>query len=462
MTALVGVVVVDHDGGALTLRCVESLLGLDWPPDRLRVVVVDNASVDSLAPDLEGRDPRLAVLRSEVNLGFAGGCNAGIRHLLHDVEYVGLLNNDAEADPGWLRGLVAALEGDPSAGAAGSKVLFASQFVEVELEVPVHVRGRGDRRPLGVQVLGARVDGADVWSRTQLVHGFWGPEYDGPGRPPYQWSAGRAVLRVPVGSWDRGPAAARPKAELLLAADSDVTAAVRSGPALGSVSVGAQPQWCAVDLGGPAVDVVNSAGVDLVAGGFGADRGYLEVDTGQYDGPAEVFAWSGASVLLTRAYLESAGLFDDRFFLYYEDFDLAWRGRLRGWRHVYAPASVARHVHAATTGLASPLQDHYVERNRLLTLVRNAPAPLAWSAVVRFLLVTVSYARRDVVARVLRGRRPNGEAVRRRLGSFVAFLRLAPAALAGRRRARRGAALTEADLRNWMVTVDDRVVGTRE
>jgi GT2 family glycosyltransferase len=447
------VVVVDHDGGALTLRCVESLLALDWPPDRLRVVLVDNASVDSLAPKLEGRDSRLSVLRSEVNLGFAGGCNAGIRLLLPDVDYVALLNNDAEADVGWLRALVAALEGDPTVGAASSKVLFSSRFIELLLETPVRVRGRGDRRPVGVQVLGARVDGADVWPRAQLVCGFWGPEHHG--QHTYQWSAERAVLRVPVTDGTDAP-----EAELLLAADRDVAAVLRSGASEVSVAVGTEPRWCPIDLGGEAVDVVNSAGVDLLVGGYGADRGYLEVDGGQYDAAGEVFAWSGASVLLSRSYLQSVGLFDERFFLYYEDLDLAWRGRLRGWRHVYEPHSVARHVHAASTGMASPLQTHYVERNRLLTLVRNAPAPLAWSAVVRFLLITLSYAVRDLVAPVLSRRRVATTTVRRRARSFAAFVRLLPAALAGRLGTRRGARLTDEELMGWMVTAPDTVVGT--
>jgi GT2 family glycosyltransferase len=455
MTPFVGVVVVDHDGGALTLRCAESLLALDWPPDRMRVVLVDNASVDSLAPKLEGRDPRLRILRSETNLGFAGGCNAGIRVLLPDADYVALLNNDAEADPGWLRALVDALEGDHTVGAAASKVLFSSPFAEVCLEAPVHVRGRGDSRRLGVRVLGARVDGADVWSRTQLVRGFWGPEHDGGGQAPFQWSAESALLRVPVSRTEVD------NAELLLAADRDVSVVLRSGTDSVSVDVSGEPRWHAVPLAATPVDVVNSAGVDLLNGGYGADRGYLEADSGQYDESTEVFAWSGASVLLSRAYLESAGLFDERFFLYYEDFDLAWRGRLRGWRHVYAPRSVARHVHAATTGLASPLQAHYVERNRLLTLTRNAPASLAWAAAVRFVLITASYARRDICARLLRGQRPSTEVVRRRVRAFVAFLRLAPGALARRREARRGALMSDAELRAWMVTAADPVVGTK-
>lgn len=447
MTPLVGAVVVDHDGGALTLRCVESLLALDWPPDRLRVVVVDNASVDKLAPKLERRDPRLNVVRSEVNLGFGGGCNLGISHL-PDADYVALLNNDAEADAGWLRPLVDALEADSTAGAAASKVLFSSPFVEVELEAPVIVPGRGDSRRLGVRVMGARVDGSDVWPRTQLVHGVWGPE---PGDPPSQWTADQALVRVPApGS----------EAALLLAADRPLSVQLRCGSAAASVDVDREPRWCAVPMTADPVEVVNSAGVELLAGGYGADRGYLEVDRSQFDAPAEVFAWSGASALLSRAYLESAGLFEERYFLYYEDLDLAWRGRLRGWRHVYVPASVARHVHAASTGRASPLQSHYVERNRLLTLVRDAPVGLAWSAVVRFVFITLSYVRRDAVSRVLHGRRPSFVIVRRRIRSFVAFLGLAPGALIARRRLRRGARLADQDVRDWMVTAAERVVGT--
>ncbi len=73
--------------------------------------------------------------------------------------------------------------------------------------------------------------------------------------------------------------------------------------------------------------------------------------------------------------------FDERFFLYYEDTDLAWRGRLRGWRYRYAAgrdrASPSRRVVRA--GFAG-VRAFYTERNRLLTLAKNAPAGLAWRA----------------------------------------------------------------------------------
>ena len=120
--------------------------------------------------------------------------------------------------------------------------------------------------------------------------------------------------------------------------------------------------------------MLNNVGSVVLADGHGADRGYLERDAGQFDEVEEVFAWCGAAVLLSREYLETVGLFEDRYFLYYEDFDLSWRGRAEGWRYLYVPASVVRHVHSASSVEGSRLFQHYDERNRLLTLTRNAPA----------------------------------------------------------------------------------------
>ena len=64
-------------------------------------------------------------------------------------------------------------------------------------------------------------------------------------------------------------------------------------------------------------------------------------------------------------YLQEVGLFDERFFLYYEDTDLSWRGRMRGWRYGYVPTSVVRHEHAASSGEGTELFRYFVERNRL-------------------------------------------------------------------------------------------------
>ena len=195
-----------------------------------------------------------------------------------------------------------------------------------------------------MRVSGVRVDGRDEWRRTQFVRGWHREELDA--GTPFRWSSGHALLRVPAGA----------TVELRL---------------------GSKPEWQPVVPEGPVVDVVNNAGSILVEGGYGADRGFQEVDRGQYDEPAEVFAWCGASALLRRAYIDDVGGFDERLFLYYEDFDLAWRGRARGWRYLYVPDSVVRHVHTASSVEGSARFDYYVERNRLLVHAKNAPAGYA-------------------------------------------------------------------------------------
>ncbi|MFA9566274.1 MAG: hypothetical protein ACERLM_16490, partial [Acidimicrobiales bacterium] len=91
-----------------------------------------------------------------------------------------------------------------------------------------------------------------------------------------------------------------------------------------------------------------------------------------------------------------------------------------------------------------------VERNRLLMLVKNAPVGLAAGAVWRYLLITASYARRDVAAPVLRAHRPNTVLVRRRVSSFLAFLRLLGPMVMSRVRQRRRQVVADREIVAWM------------
>ena len=88
----------------------------------LEVIVVDNGSQDN-APDIVGKDfPAVHLVRNGRNLGFAGGCNAGLAAATGDA--LVLLNQDTVAQPGWLAGLVTAVD-EPGAGVAGSLALLA-------------------------------------------------------------------------------------------------------------------------------------------------------------------------------------------------------------------------------------------------------------------------------------------------------------------------------------------------
>ncbi len=212
---------------------------------------------------------------------------------------------------------------------------------------------------------------------------------------------------------------------------------VTSGDERVTFSVGPDPTWYGVPSDGDSFDVVNNVGTHLVADGYAADRGWLERDRGQYERGEDVFAWCGAAVLLRATYLLDIGPFDERLFLYSEDLELAWRGLQRGWRHRYVPRSVVRHVHSATS-TRSARAATLKERNRLLVLLRHgSAAPDRRARVLRYVVVTGSYARRDVVAPLRAGAPVRPTQVNARLRAFGGFLRWAPAMVIARRNDRR-------------------------
>jgi GT2 family glycosyltransferase len=435
--------VTNHNGAALLDRCLASLNAVRWPAGELEVVVVDNASTDGSALQIRAKHPWVRWIQSDRNLGFAGGNNLALADL-DRVDYVALLNNDATVEPGWLVPLVRALEADPGRGAASPKILFAGRFVEVEIETPTFVPGRGDNRRLGVRLSGAGVGGRDCLNEVQFVTGWHGWEECSGDEGRYRWSGATATIRLP---YDSDAASARVR----LASRRPERVLVKSGHVERAYRVGPTAQWLDLELGGDACDVINSAGGVAISGGYAGDRGFLEADEGQYDSPAAVFSWTGCAVVLRRRYLEEVGLFDARLFLYYEDFDLSWRGRARGWRYVYVPDSVVRHQHAATSVEGSSLFQHQVERNRLLVHAKNAPAWYASYGFLRHVGGTAVYALQDVVSPLLHLRSPKLGRIPQRLTTVLAFLCSLGPFLADRRRVRSFQQVPDEELMKWIV-----------
>lgn len=79
--------------------------------------------------------------------------------------------------------------------------------------------------------------------------------------------------------------------------------------------------------------------------------------------PYEVDWATGCCLLVRRAVWEAVGLFDERYFFYYEDHDLCLRARRADWRIVHAPAAAAWHRVAASTGHGSPRQAYLLARS---------------------------------------------------------------------------------------------------
>jgi GT2 family glycosyltransferase len=194
---------------------------------------------------------------------------------------------------------------------------------------------------------------------------------------------------------------------------------------------------------------IQSAGTELHEDGGGGDRGSGEIDDGQYNRLEEVFGLNGASALLCRRALEDVGLLDEAFFMYYEDTDLSWRLRLRGWKILYQPAAEVYHVHAASSREWSPFFTFHADRNRLLMLLKNA----RWRVVLRagFALLGQVFRRSGAPGAGdgepgRRGRRGVGHYLR----VFVSLLVHLPRTLVKRRRVRGRRRLADAQIERWM------------
>ncbi|MDQ3704238.1 MAG: glycosyltransferase family 2 protein [Chloroflexota bacterium] len=124
-------------------------------------------------------------------------------------------------------------------------------------------------------------------------------------------------------------------------------------------------------------ELVASAGISVHADGVALDRapGMLSTELERV-GTRPVFGPSAGAALYTATMLRDVGLFDERFFSYLEDADLAWRARSRGWRALHNPHARVRHEYSATGGHNSAFKRRLLARNRVWLLYKNMPTAL--------------------------------------------------------------------------------------
>lgn len=181
-----------------------------------------------------------------------------------------------------------------------------------------------------------------------------------------------------------------------------------------------------------------SVGVALTPLGYGQDLASTVT--------SEVFGFCGGAALLRTSSLRAVGGVPADFFCYYEDTDTSWRLRLGGWRVVSVPHATVRHLHGASAAIGSPDFHRWNERNRLVMLLRCAPARVAVTELARFAAITALLPFRPAP------RTPNFRPSLR-LRVLSETLRMLPAALRARR-ALRSAGVTAATRRRvWRAWV---------
>lgn len=133
----------------------------------------------------------------------------------------------------------------------------------------------------------------------------------------------------------------------------------------------------------PEKPVVDSTGIYFTPNLRHLDRGSLQADNGHYRQYEYVFGATAAAALYRRSMIEDisidAEFFDDDFFVYREDADVAWRAQLMGWKCLYAPYARGYHVRKALPGnrraLPAEINMHSV-KNRFLLRMKNITGDL--------------------------------------------------------------------------------------
>ncbi len=194
-------------------------------------------------------------------------------------------------------------------------------------------------------------------------------------------------------------------------------------------------------------EVLHTTGDVVDLAGWAHNRGFGELDRGQWDDQREVFGANGAAAAYRRAMLDHVGLFAEAFGSYLEDVDLAWRGRLAGWRCRFAPEAVVYHHLGATGG--GPIASYLVARNRVWLIARNYPSSLLWRH-----WRSVLGAQRRAAASALAAWR--GAEARATLRGLAAGWLTWPRMLAARRTIQSRRRLTDAELERLLLSGSGR------
>ena len=104
------------------------------------------------------------------------------------------------------------------------------------------------------------------------------------------------------------------------------------------------------------------------------------------DKPGEVFGATGGGAIYRAAIFDDIDMFDEDFFMYYEDVDLSFRAQLAGWKVRFTPKAIAYHKVGASSKKVPGLAVYNTFKNLPLVFIKNVPGKLFWHIGLRFFL----------------------------------------------------------------------------
>ena len=394
----VSIIIVNYNGKYLLRNCLSSIRNVNYPKEKYEIVVVDNNSTDTSLDFITLNFPEVRIVESDKNLGFAGGCNLGVKNALG--EYVVLLNTDTKVDKNWLTYLVKRIKSDKKIAAVNSKVYLYHPFVELSINSDIYLRSEFSDgvnfHSVGVLLENIVLNNKELQNLLRYRSGFYETE---PGSIQARWTKGKSTVLIPIDS-DKE--------------NNIVTLTIRSEKYQSnlktriSINLGEkklledklesyQVNQYRLNLDNVVSEKdylfeVQNAGLAVFKSGHGRDRGavvkgyhqFYEIDNQFYNQPCEITAFSGVSVILRKDIYKKLGGFDELYFMYYEDLDLSLRFKKMGYKIFFEPKSVIYHIHAGSSEEWSTFFNYHVEKNYLATLVKHFPLPQILAEVIKY------------------------------------------------------------------------------
>jgi GT2 family glycosyltransferase len=190
------------------------------------------------------------------------------------------------------------------------------------------------------------------------------------------------------------------------------------------------------------------------------NRGYGEIDKGQYEKEEEIFGSSACTALYSREALEKSKLpennyFDGDYFAYYEDVDLAWRMRLFGLKSYYCPKARVFHIHSATGVKYSPFKKFYLHRNQYYNIIKDLPLGMALKAIffmpVRYVLVLHSLLiKKGSVAKTYPGSGKSLNIVRSISKGWLKIIKNLPSLVRKRKIIQKQKTVSNQEIKKWL------------
>ncbi|MBE3094145.1 MAG: glycosyltransferase [Actinobacteria bacterium] len=465
----ISIITVNYNGLRFLKNLFNSISNLNYPEDNIQVIMVDNGSTDGSVEFVRSNFPEVEVLVLNKNSGYAGGNNEGFKHARG--QYIALINNDCIVDANWLKAMVNTMNSSYSeskVGAVGSKVVFFYKYLVLDFFIGNEEKvSPGDNN----DIYSARLSGfntgcsdgkeKDLLEKSlKFLEGFHLQSSDGKnGKFVYKLKT-KATLAVPIpagGDNTGGDNTSGNNVVLSFDASSlngaNILNVTMSGKEICSVGLDETGKNIVLDLTKDLFylkkDIINSCGTEINKAFYSRDRGFNKIDEGQFDNVEEIFSPSGSSLLINRQLLDEVGFFNKNFFTYYEDIDLFWRARLKGWKVFFTPDSVARHYHCGTGKEWSYSFTYHVIRNRLLMIYRCGWASIFVRSYAGFILSNIKNTA-SYVASIVLGRKQDRIDIGIRFRIFFELFYLLLKNLISRLKIRSSMTVSDNSIKSWI------------